>query len=380
MTLACALTLAGCSADQAAPRAVGGAAGQAGEGVAGASAGQGGAGASGAGGNGTSGAGTAGGGHAGEVGGGSAGQAGAPPRMLNVTASAERHEHTFLPSEADPEVDVATTFSDGPQVALVDPRSTTMLGKLVVTLGGAGSTQGFVGGVGDFCAERGFHVFAVTYFADYDIVRGDPEFYGLARREVFEGVDYTDEYEFATVEITPPDSIQGRLKAGLAHLQSLYPEEDWAYFLEPNGDVRWSDVIFAGLSHGATASARIAKLRVLDRAVSLSGPRDNDCLDMSCEGGVVASWFDETSATPNDRYFALTGEQDEQHPQHLFAMERLSYSGAVVDVDTAEPPYEGSRRLKTSSGGHETFCGDAEYDDACNYLFGVPEENWGGVP
>jgi hypothetical protein len=300
---------------------------------------------------------------------------------LSVTASSERHEHRFKPSQADAEVDPSTTFSDGDQVAIVDPRAATLMGKLVVSFGGQGSTTGYVGGVGNFAAARGFHVLGVTYYTAYNIVRGDPDFYGDARLEVFEGIDHTEDYEFASVHIGKPDCVETRVAKALAYLQGLYPEEDWGYYLNADGSVRWSDVIATGMSHGASAVARIGMVRTLARVVSLSGPRDNSCgTDPECATGTVAAWFDEVPLTPIDRFFAMTGVMDSQHPEHRFAMEKLGYVGELVDVDVATAPFGGSHRLSTSSAGHADFCGDAKYEAACNYMFDVPPENADGAP
>ena len=256
-----------------------------------------------------------------------------------------------------------------------------MIGKLVVSFGGQGSTTGYVGGVGNFAAARGFHVLAVTYYTAYNIVRGDADFYGDARLEVFEGIDHTEDYEFASVHIGKPDCVETRVAKALAYLQGLHPDEDWGYYLNEDGSVRWQDVIATGMSHGASAVARIAMVRTLARVVSLSGPRDNTCADdPACTNGVVAAWLDETPLTPIDRFFAMTGVMDSQHAEHRFAMERLSYVGLVIDVDAMAPPYGGSHRLSTSSAGHADFCGEASYADACNYMFDVPPENAAGIP
>ncbi|HMI88068.1 MAG TPA: hypothetical protein VK550_28485 [Polyangiaceae bacterium] len=302
------------------------------------------------------------------------------PRSIHVTATKELHQHTFKPSQADADVNPATTFSDGNEVAIIDPRAATIMGKLVVTLGGSGSTTGYVGGVGNFVGARGFHVFAVTYYTDYNIVREDAAFYGDARLEVFEGVDHTEKFEFATVHIGKADSIEGRVAKGLKYLQGLYPEEDWGYYLNADGSVRWSDVIVSGMSHGASSAARIAMVRPLAGAVSLAGPRDNSCgTDPACATGTVASWFSEAPKTPLDRFYAMTGAIDAQHPEHLLAMQKIGYVGQVVDVDAAAPPYSGTHRLKVASGDHTDFCGVAKYRDACNYMFNVPPENAAGV-
>jgi hypothetical protein len=75
----------------------------------------------------------------------------------------------------------------------------------------------------------------------------------------------------------------------------------------------------------------------------------------------------------------MTGVMDEQHFQHLFAMQKIGYVGQVVDVDGASAPYGGTHRLETSSAGHTDFCANAKYKDACNYMYGVPPENQNGV-
>jgi hypothetical protein len=294
-----------------------------------------------------------------------------------VTAQPARHEHSFKPSEADAEV----TFNDETQKSLFDNRAKKLVGKLVLPFGGVGSTAGTFGGHGEFCARRGFHVLAIAAFQDYNILIGDPDFFGDARRQVFDGEQHTTEGDFANVDMVPADGVARRTQKALQYLHQKFPAEDWGYYLEQDGSVRWSDVIFTGMSHGASNAARFAMLVRAARVVSIAGPRDNLCTslnDANC-GGVVATWFGEEPKTPRDRFFAITGKADDQHTQHLFAMARLGYSGTPMEVSGAQPPYGGSHRL-VANGGHEEFCGQAAYDAVCNYAFDVPVENHSGVP
>jgi hypothetical protein len=300
-----------------------------------------------------------------------------PARPLDVKASPARHEHSFLPSAADPEV----SFNDEPQLAILDNRAPKLVGKLVLPFGGAGSRAGSLGGQGEFCARRGFHVLAIAAFQDYTIVIGDADFYGDARRQVFDGITHTTKGDFASVQMVAADGVARRTQKALAYLHDEYPDEDWGYYLQADGSVRWSDVIFTGMSHGASNAARFAMLVRAWRAVSVSGPRDNTCtsLNQADCGGVVATWFDEEPATPIERFFAITGTGDEQHEQHLYAMEHLGYVGEALEVRGSQPPYAGSHRF-IANGGHEEFCGQSEYDAACNLAFDVPPENHAGVP
>jgi hypothetical protein len=299
-----------------------------------------------------------------------------PPRPLDVTASEARHEHHFRASEADPDV----SFNDNDQVAVFDNRAATLMGKLVLTFGGAGETKGNLTGAGEFCAQRGFHVLAIATFQDYDIVSYGADFFGDARRTAFEGIMYTRLDSFANIEMTPADGVAQRAQMALRYLHSTYPEEDWGYYLQEDGSVRWSDVIFTGMSHGASNSARFAFLVRVSRVVSSAGPRDNLCtrVDLNDCGGVVATWFDEIPKTPIDRFYAITGTSDSQHTQHLFAMEKLGYLGEPTNIDGAQPPYGNSHRL-VASDGHTDFCGQRSYEAVCNYAFGVPPENQAGV-
>jgi hypothetical protein len=299
-----------------------------------------------------------------------------PSRPLAVQATPGRHEHSFLPSDADAEV----SFNDEQQLAIFDNRAPKLVGKLVLPFGGAGARAGSLGGQGEFCARRGFHVLAIAAFQDYDIVLGDPDFYGDARRQVFEGLTHTTKGAFADVKMGPADGVARRTQKALAYLHGKYPDDDWGYYLDADGSVRWSDVIFTGMSHGASNAARFAMLVRAWRAVSVSGPRDNTCTSLNQDdcGGVVATWFDEEPATPIGRFFALTGKGDGQHTQHLYAMERMGYAGNALAVRSSAPPYDGSHRF-IADGGHEEFCGQADYDDACNLAFDVPTENHAGV-
>lgn len=308
--------------------------------------------------------------------GGDAGSAGAADeRVLDVdTSAAVRFDCRFTASEADDNV----TDYDGNQYAFLDTGAASLAGKLVVSLAGAGSVNAGGTSIARWTAARGYHALGVSYANDYGIVRGDPDFYGDARLEAFDGEDHTSE-----ITILRPQSIEERILRALLYLQALHPEGDWAYYLtEDEQEIRWQHVILTGISHGASSAPRIAMVRPVFRVVSASGPRDNSCQDdRTCQNGVVATWFDEVPETPIERFYALTGVNDDQHFEHLFAMEELGYPGDYdgVDVDNAAPPYGDSHRLKSSSGGHIEFCGDAKYDDACNYAFGVAEESQAGV-
>jgi hypothetical protein len=300
-----------------------------------------------------------------------------PPRPLNVTAAKMRLSHNFRAKTADPGV----SFNDNDEVATVDPRSAKMMGKLILPFGGLGTNNGITGPAGDFLVGRGFHVLGIAAFQNYDVLIGDPDFYGDARRSVFEGKKYTNKNEFANINLTPSDGVAMRVKMALTYLHKMFPTEDWGYFLNADGSVRWSDVAFTGQSHGASNAPRFAKLVRAWRVVSFSGPRENECNSTnsaSCNGVVTAKWLTEPSATPIERFYAVTGNQDPQHPQHLFAFYKMMYVGQPVNVSTGAP-FSNSHRI-IANGGHQWYCDEGGNKALCNYLFGVTPENLNGVP
>ncbi len=276
-----------------------------------------------------------------------------PPRPLMVDrANPQLYTIKFKPSEADP----ATVSNDVTQTAQIDTRVTPR-GKLVVTLSGVSNPPGPLG-VAAYAAALGFHAFAIAYTNAYNPSgQNDANIFGNVRLEEFDGMDHT-----SAITVARPDCVEVRVTKALSYLQTKNAAGDWAYYLNADGQVRWSDVIFIGHSHGATSAAYFAKIRRIWRAISLSGPRDTN--------PIVATWLTMASLTPIDRYYGFTGTMDPQYPDHLKAMEVMHYVGAVVDVGRASSPYGNSHRLQYA-GDHGDSANCQQFDAACKYMFGA---------
>jgi hypothetical protein len=289
-----------------------------------------------------------------------------PWRALNVVVPPGIYKHQWKPSDADP----MCVQQNATQYSGLNTTRPMIVGKLLVDLG---FNQGELL---DYFLHGGFHVLALDFAGVNEVpdivVAGtqNPDEFGNIRLEALEGVDHTP-----LININYHDSLEGHLIEGLKYLQKQYPDEDWGYYLNQDGSVRYSDVILTGLSHGATSAARFGMVRRLDRVVSSSGPRDNTCgTDPACATGVIATWFKEIPKTPIDRFYGITGTLDIQYPEILFAMERLGYVGSPTNVLQVPSPYGGSHRLFAVEG-HARFCNDVKYAAACNYMFGVPAAN-----
>jgi len=172
----------------------------------------------------------------------------------------------------------------------------------------------------------------------------------------------------------------------------MAPEEDWGYFLnEAQTEVRWSDVAVTGFSHGAQSAARFARAYRMFRAVSRSGPRDNQCgngnaggmdydpqnppFDPACPDEDISAWLDEESKTPMERFFGFVGKEDGQYGDIMFGMERMNYVGMPINLSlpaNQNGPYTSNRFY--ADVGHSGF-DDGTFDAALEHAFGIPPEN-----
>lgn len=261
------------------------------------------------------------------------------------------HEFEFGPQDADPEA----TEALGIELAELDT-TVTPLGKLVVYLHGAGQ-PGTCGSKahGRVLAAMGYHVVQPCYRSDYGVGNCGDDI-GGCRLEAFEGVDHHD-----FIDITPPNSIETRVVKALELLQAQHPGGDWQYFIA-DGQPRWSKIVVSGISHGASSSGLIAKVRHVDRAVMLSGPLDSN-----------QAWLSWDSMTPIERYYAFTHTGDEQHDGHLGSFAAMGLLGEPAVVDGAQPPYGDSHRLvssaPTNDGHGSTQAGGASPKDGDAYVF-----------
>jgi hypothetical protein len=272
-----------------------------------------------------------------------------PTHTLNITASKGEHKHGN---------------------AGVDTRAKS-LGKLVVDIGvNSGSYSSFL-------AKRGYHSIGAPCGAC-----AAPNL-GNSRDEV--GTCRLGEFATTT------KSVQQTLTT----LQQQFPEEDWGYFLNADGTVRWSDVAITGISHGATTAAIAGRLGArMWRVVSRSGPRDNQCglgdgtcklplttpsYDPACADADVASWLDKPPLTPMERFYALVGTTDGQCGDIMFNMHRTHYRGEPTLFNMMGADLSQSNQFFSTEGGHYDFLaapdGVTNTPAALNIAFAIPPEN-----
>jgi hypothetical protein len=283
-----------------------------------------------------------------------------PWRALHVTATAALHVHGSmgLDGRAHP------------------------LGKLAVDLGVSG------GGYSVWLGKRGYHVLGATFMQCFNL-----DDWSLGR----DVDDRCHQGEW--------DMISADVKAKLTNVAQQFPEEDWGYFLNQDGSVRWSDVAITGLTEGADTAAFIARVGVrVWRVVARSAPRDNTCgrgaatgpydpnnppwfpVATTCDAqhcclAHIASWIDAPSKTPLDRFYGLAGMKDLEYGDIMFDMDRAGIPGQPITWDLPGASLAGTNRFISAGGAHLDFLNAApnlkpvNTDAVLNIAFGIPLEN-----
>ncbi len=159
---------------------------------------------------------------------------------------------------------------------------------------------------------------------------------GDIRLEAATGEDFSDD-----VDIPQPDGMKQRALHFVKALEKENPQGGWAHFLNADkSDLRWSDVIVSGSSHGSTTASRFAKHQKVSRVVALCGPRDQ-----------LQTWQSLPSATPENRYFGfshvLDGGWTDDHYCRSWELMGLHKFGPIVNVDNSKSPFQNTRRLIT---------------------------------
>jgi hypothetical protein len=275
-----------------------------------------------------------------------------PWRPLNVTAAMGEHQHGG---------------------AGVDTRAPTILGKLVVDIGV--NSGGYV----SWLAKRGYHsIGAPCGSCAAPNLDGGRDTVGTCRLG-----------EFANTATHVKDTLD--------MLSKQYPEEDWGYFLNKDGSVRWSDVAITGMSHGATTAAVAGRIaQRMWRVVSRSGPRDDTCgngggvctmplttpsFDVACMPKKIASWLDMPSKTPMNRFYGIVGTTDVECGDIMFDMNYAKYPGMPVIFNMPGAVLTGTNQFFTTIGGHLDFLNAAASEKplnteaVLNIAFAIPPEN-----
>ncbi|NUP05411.1 MAG: hypothetical protein HOW73_05050 [Polyangiaceae bacterium] len=274
--------------------------------------------------------------------------------------------------ELDPhELDPSTEDSLETQLAMLDTR-TTPVGRLVIFLPGANNVPNDWRDHGRVLAKFGFHV-VLPHYNNRWSSNGTCDGMGNScatdtRWEALVGEDTS-----SAIEIPRADSAEGRVVTMLEHLKTEHPGGDWGYYLTADGELRYEDIVIAGISHGAASTGLYAARRPFSRAVMhASGPAGDSSAPKE---------------TPLSEWYAFVHTEDPAFDAITSSWEGFEIIGDLTNVDGASAPYANSHRLTTSApseyphgsvAGHNSFSpmddnGNFVFEPAWRYLYGVSQ-------
>ena len=192
-------------------------------------------------------------------------------------------------------------------------------------------------------AAVGYRVIALSYpntpgLASFCPTAPNPNAcYDDVRRQIITGSPQT-----AFVSVNAANSIDNRLKKALEYLDAHYSDEGWSQFIDDEGNIKWKKIAVGGHSQGAGHAAMIAKLRLVDRVVLLSGVTDG-------VNSTAASWAT-AGETPADRVYALSHLRDAQFFPYYLAnwgsLGLLDFGNPAVP-EIGSPPFGGVHTFVT---------------------------------
>lgn len=269
----------------------------------------------------------------------------------------------------------------------VDLRAPVIMGKLVVDMGVSD------GGIFGFAVNRGMHTYdgeiqpqcTLNYDTEPSAHNGD------CRLNRVDGLPHGDQNTEG-----PETSLFGNLKAGLQELAVMAPGMGWEYFLDSNGELRLQDIGFTGYSHGAQTAARIGVAYCVWRAVSRSGPRDNECGNGQIAGDYdpatglwggeeayqadcnrYSTWIMDPPASPMSHFYSFGGKSDGQFGDFQWTVAHLGggFIGEPVNISTTPPGDSHIFYANDGHGGFDNFDDHPEYRAAQQKAWNVPDAN-----
>lgn len=219
------------------------------------------------------------------------------------------------------------------------PADLTAPDGAVVFLAGSGAEPRFYRELMTLAARQGQVVIGLAYVNDQAVNSlCPPDFetlsgtcHGDVRAEVVYGEPRSD-----LVEVSPAESVEGRLRALLGFLVEQTPDVAWERLLDSASRPRWSILTVAGHSQGGGHAAFIAQREAVHRAVMFSATEP-------------ASWTAATEATPRDALFGFAHLREIGFDGIAASWNRLQIPGELVEVDGLLPELPQSQRLFTSA-------------------------------
>ena len=204
----------------------------------------------------------------------------------------------MLPKSTDDSIATSTIH----HYAFVDTRI-SQAGKLLVFLGGTGSSPQNYSSLNKTATSLGYYVINLSYLNTVD---------GQACKNLNDicFTNYHEEMIFGgnrsdLVVVDKSNAIANRILKLLQRLHKLNPSNGWDQFYD-GSELLYSKFVLAGHSQGGGHAAYLAQKFAVDRVVLFSSPNDYS----ETENG-TASWLKNEFATSLDQFYGLTHKRDD---------------------------------------------------------------------
>ena len=209
------------------------------------------------------------------------------------------------------------------------------LGKLLLFLGGTTSRPSNYQNFPAFAAGLGYHVINLSYPNTFSaqVCAEDEDMASFVRfREaVLWGKPGSNH-----VQVSPENSIQGRLKALLHYLVQEAGKKGWANFVDEDGHPQLDRLVLAGHSQGAGHAAYWAKHQLVPKVLLFAGPNDYSHFHQN-----AATWLTQPGITPKAHFQGILHRRDEIIPvtQQLATWQAMGLVKDEGDLGSLEDEY-----------------------------------------
>ncbi len=270
-------------------------------------------------------------------------------------------DSTIIPSSTDANIN---TYNDNHYVYF--KRDVTPNNKLCVFLPGSGAKPENYKLFVQKAAKMGYHSVGLMYPNPTGIYNNgacetspDADCFYKLRLETLKGTDVS-----SLISVNFSNSIINRLSKLLLTLNAKYPSDNWGQYLQTNGELNWTKIVFAGHSQGAGHSVFITKFYPIIKAIMLSNK------DFNTTTNLPANWYTLPNVQAINNVYGFTHSNDEFADQQIVWNNlQLSSFGAIVNIDNAVIPFSMTHRLTTNAtpaqlwgtviGAHSSVAADA---------------------
>ena len=211
--------------------------------------------------------------------------------------------------------------------------------------------------INNTAADLGFHSINLNYpnndaVNDLCNMTANLDCFANVRLETIDGTDRT-----TFINVNRANSVENRLIKLLIYLRAQNPNHDWGQYLLDDSTINWSKIVVSGHSQGGGHAGIIGRYHSVVRVVMFAA------MDFNGMANAPANWIGQPNTTPNasttDKFWGFSHFRDTRVnfsllSTRIWTVYGMPQSGAIVNVDGANPPFNNTHSLTTNLDCEET--------------------------